>query len=209
MRMKAKVLLGIFTVSLLIITGCSDNHAKDKGTGDQAYANENNEEGEVVNTLQVGTKYKVTGPMDELRDAVIVMIGEDYWPDTILTREELAERTGISEDLYEDCLAEYQHTEAGVDMMILIEAKEESVEMVERYLNDYREVLLQIYSGQPQNRAKISASRMEIVDNYVCYVQLGADISDREADGEEAMTDYCREMNEKVLNLIEKKILNT
>lgn len=209
MRMKAKVLLGIFIVSLLIITGCNDNHTENKDTSDQAYLNESNEEGDAVNTLQVGTQYKIAGPMDELRDAVIVMIGEDYWPDTILTREELAERTGISEDLYEDCLAEYQHTEAGVDMMILIEAKEESVEMIEKYLNDYREVLLQIYSGQPQNHAKVSASRMEIVDNYVCFVQLGADISDMEISGEEAMTDYCREINEKVLNLIEKKILNT
>lgn len=208
MRMKAKMLLGIFAVSLLIITGCNNNHAN-SNTSDRAYVTEGNEEGDAVNTLQVGTQYKVTGPMDELRDAVIVMIGENYWPDTLLTKEELAERTGISEDLYEDCLAEYQHTEAGVDMMILIEAKEDSIEMIEKYLNDYRELLLHIYSQQPQNRAKISASRMEIVDNYVCYVQLGADISDMEAGGEEAMTDYCREMNEKVLDLIEKKILNT
>ncbi len=202
------MLLGIFAVSLLIITGCNNNHAN-SNTSDRAYVTEGNEEGDAVNTLQVGTQYKVTGPMDELRDAVIVMIGENYWPDTLLTKEELAERTGISEDLYEDCLAEYQHTEAGVDMMILIEAKEDSIEMIEKYLNDYRELLLHIYSQQPQNRAKISASRMEIVDNYVCYVQLGADISDMEAGGEEAMTDYCREMNEKVLDLIEKKILNT
>lgn len=208
MRMKAKVLLGISAVSLLVITGCNNNHAENSNISDQAYVNEGNEEGAAVNTLQVGTQYKVAGPMDELRDAVIVMIGEDYWPDTILTKEEVAERTGISEDLYEDCLAEYQHTEAGVDMMILIEAKEESIEMVEKYLNDYREVLLHIYSQQPQNRAKILASRMEIIDNYVCYVQLGADISDMESSGEDAMTDYCREVNEKVLDLIEKKILN-
>lgn len=208
MRMKAKMLLEIFAVSLLIITGCNNNHSN-SNTSDQAYLNEGNEEGDAVNTIQVGTQYKVAGPMDDLRDAVIVMIGENYWPDTLLTQEELAERTGISEDLYEDCLAEYQHTEAGVDMMILIEAKEESVEMVEKYLNDYREVLLHIYSQQPQNRAKISASRMEVVDNYVCYVQLGADISDMESSGEDAMTDYCREVNEKVLDLIEKKILNT
>ncbi|MCM1125650.1 MAG: DUF4358 domain-containing protein [Lachnospiraceae bacterium] len=207
--MKAKVLLGMFAVSLFMITGCSHNHAENENTSDQAYVNESSEKDDAVNTLQIGTEYKITGPMDELRDAVVVMIGENYWPDTLLTREELAERTGISEDLYEDCLAEYQHTEAGVDMMILVEAKEESIEMVEDYLNQYREVLLRIYSGQPQNLAKVSASRMEIVDNYVCYVQLGADISNMEENGEEIMTDYCREVNEKVLDLIEKKILNT
>lgn len=209
MRMKAKVLLGIFIGSLLIITGCNGNHAENKSASDQAYVNEGNGEEDAVNTLQVGTEYKIAGPMDDLRDAVVLMIGEEYWPDTLLTGEELAERTGISSDMYEDYLAEYQHVEAGVDMMILIEAKEESIETIEKYLNEYREILLRIYAQQPQNRAKVSASRMEIVDHYVCYVQLGADISHMEESGEDVMIDYCREVNEKVLDLIEKKILNT
>ena len=75
--------------------------------------------------------------------------------------------------MYEDYLAEYQHTEAGIDMMILIKAKENEVENVENYLNQYRDILLKIYEQQPQNESKVFASRIEVIDNYICYVQLG------------------------------------
>ena len=110
--------------------------------------------------------------------------------------------------MYNDFLAEYQHTEAGIDMMILIEAKEDEIPVIENYLTEYRELLLRIYEQQPQNRAKVAASRIEVIDNTICYVQLGADISGLEAEGEEVMISYCQQENEKALDLMEKKILS-
>lgn len=208
MRTKLGVVLCFVAVSILSISGCSRNDTGKENVDDQAYMSEGNGEEDAVNTLQVGSRYKVTGHMDELRDAVILMMGEDYWPDTLLSNEELAERTGISGNMYEDFLAEYQHTEAGIDMMILIEAKEEELALVEKYLNEYRDVLLRIYEQQPQNKAKVTASRIEVIDNYICYVQLGADISSLEPQGEEVMVNYCLEENEKALDLMEKKILS-
>ena len=168
--MKAGVILVMLTASVFIISGCSNNNAQNRNVDDQAFVNEGNGEEDAVNTLQIGTKYKITGPMDELRDAVIVMMGENYWPDTLLNNEELAERTGISDNMYEDFLAEYQHTEAGIDMMILIDAKEDEIPVIENYLNEYRELLLRIYEQQPQNKAKVEASRIEVIDHYICYV---------------------------------------
>ena len=147
--------------------------------------------------------------MDEYKDAVVDILGENYWPDTMLTSEELAERTGISDDMYESFLAEYQHTEAGIDMMILIKAKDGQTESVENYLNEYREVLLKIYEQQPQNKAKVFASRIETINNYVCYVQLGADISYLENKGEDEMISYCQQENERALDIIEKRILGS
>lgn len=207
--MKGKVLSGIFAVIMLLLTGCEDNHTEKNNIDNQAYISEGNGEEDAVNTLQVGTKYKVAGPMDDLRDGVMNMLDGNYWPDTLLSEEELAERTGISGNMYEDYLAEYQHTEAGVDMMILIEAKEDEIETVEKYLNEYREVLLKIYENQPQNRAKVYASRIEIIDNYACYVQLGADISQLEPAGEDAMVAHCQQENERAIYMLEKKILGT
>jgi hypothetical protein len=147
--------------------------------------------------------------MDEYKDAVVDILGENYWPDTMLTSEELAERTGISDDMYESFLAEYQHTEAGIDMMILIKAKEGQTESIENYLNEYREVLLKIYEQQPQNKAKVFASRIETINNYVCYVQLGADIASLENKGEDEMITYCQQENERALDIIEKRILGS
>ncbi len=205
--MKSNGLIAIIICTLLFITGCTDNY--DKNQGSNAYMDEGNGQEDAINTLQVGSKYKIVGPMDDLKDAVVGILGENYWPDTLLSAEELAERTGVSENMYEDFMAEYQHTEAGIDMMILVKAKPEEVETVERYLNEYRDVLLKIYEQQPQNEAKVFASRIEIIDNYVCYVQLGANIASLEKQGEEEMITYCQQENERALDIIEKRILNS
>lgn len=198
-------LLLIFSTSLLL-TGCVDKNKNDES---HAFVDEGNGEEDAVNTLQVGSKYKIVGPMDELKDAVIDILDSNYWPDTLLSSEELAERTGISENMYDDYMAEYQHTEAGIDMMIIVKAKEGEIQTVERYLNEYRELLLNIYSNQPQNRAKISASRIETIENYVCYIQLGANISSLEKQGNDAMLAHCQQENERALDIIEKRILDT
>lgn len=191
---------------LLFLGGCSTDDPQEYGKEDQAYVNDADAQEDAVHTIKTGAKYKITKSMDELRSMVVDILGENYWPDTLLNEEELAERTGISESMYESFLAEYQHTEAGIDMMILIEAKQDEVETVEKYLNDYRELLLKIYEQQPQNEAKIFASRIETIDNYVCYVQLGADISSLVQKGREEMINYCQQENERALDVLEKKI---
>ena len=190
----------------IVLTGCAQINKS--GYGQEGYASEDNAEEEAVNTIQLGSKYKITGPMDELKGAVIEILGNKYWPDTLLSAEEFAERTGISENMYDDFLAEYQHTEAGIDMMILVKAREEELKSIENYLNEYREVLLKIYEQQPQNKAKVSASRIETIGNYVCYIQLGADLTSFEQQENDQMVAYCLEANEKALDIIEKRILS-
>lgn len=204
--MKKKRILECMVGVLLFLGGCSTDDPQEYGREDQAYVNDADAQEDAVHTIKTGAKYKITKSMDELRSMVVDILGENYWPDTLLNEEELAERTGISESMYESFLAEYQHTEAGIDMMILIEAKQDEVETVEKYLNDYRELLLKIYEQQPQNEAKIFASRIETIDNYVCYVQLGADISSLVQKGREEMINYCQQENERALDVLEKKI---
>lgn len=205
--MKKRLLLEIVLGIILIMTGCVKSDAEEQPVEDRAYVNDGSGNEDAVNTLQSGAKYKVTGTMNELRSTVVKLLGDHYWPDTLLNGEELAERVGISSNMYESFLAEYQHTEAGIDMMILIEAKEDEIETVEKCLNDYREVLLKIYEQQPQNEAKVFASRIEIIDHYVCYVQLGADISFLKDKGREEMVAYCQQANERALDVLEKRIL--
>ena len=52
------------------------------------------------------------------------------------------------------------------------------------------------------------ASRIETIQNYVCYVQLGADITALADLGEEKMIAHCQQENERALDMIEKKILS-
>ena len=204
--MKKNIFFLVVLGTSLFLTGCVDQNKKDES---HAFIDEGNGEEDAVNTLQVGSKYKIVGPMDELKDAVLDILDSNYWPDTLLSSEELAERTGISENMYDDYMAEYQHTEAGIDMIIIVKAKEGQIQTVEQYLNEYRDLLLNIYSNQPQNKAKIYASRIETIENYVCYIQLGADISSLEKQGNDAMISHCQQENERALYIIEKRILNT
>lgn len=198
-------LSAVFLVAALSFGGCGRNGSDNS----RAYIDESDRmEEDAVNTFQAGSKYKIVTPMMELKEAVEDIIGENYWPDTLLSEEELAERTGISENMYDSFMAEYQRSEAGIDMMILVKAKEDSVENVERYLNEYRELLLKIYENQPQNEAKIFASRIETIQNYVCYVQLGADITALKDLGRDEMVYYCQQENERAIDILERKILS-
>lgn len=206
MKKHSRSLLLIST-TLLIISGCGDNQSIARNN--QAYIVDGNGDEIAVNTLQAGSKYKIVGPMDDLKDAVREILGENYWPDTLLSAEELAERTGISSNMYEDYLAEYQHTEAGIDMMILIKANEDDVENVENYLNQYRDTLLKIYEQQPQNESKVFASRIEVIDTYICYVQLGADLTSFQEEDHDQMIAHCQQENERALDIIEKRIFDS
>lgn len=195
-----KTFILAFVIGLSLFTGgCAQNSSSG--------SEEKSSERDAVNTLQFGTKYSVKGEVNDLRDLVAGLLGENYWPDTLFSGEELSERTGISEDMYDSFLAEYQHTGAGIDRMILIEAKEDQIENIENYLNEYRDVLLQIYEQQPQNKAKVFASRIETIDRYVCFVQLGADLSALKEKGEDEMIRHCQEENERALDIIEKNVL--
>lgn len=192
-----KTFILAFIIGLSLFTGgCAQNSSSG--------SEEKSSERDAVNTLQFGTKYSVKGEVNDLRDLVAGLLGENYWPDTLFSGEELSERTGISEEMYDSFLAEYQHTGAGIDRMILIEAKEDQIENIENYLNEYRDVLLQIYEQQPQNKAKVFASRIETIDRYVCFVQLGADLSALKEKGEDEMIRHCQEENERALDIIEK-----
>lgn len=195
-----KTFILAFIIGLSLFTGgCAQNSSSG--------SEEKSSERDAVNTLQFGTKYSVKGEVNDLRDLVAGLLGENYWPDTLFSGEELSERTGISEEMYDSFLAEYQHTGAGIDRMILIEAKEDQIENIENYLNEYRDVLLQIYEQQPQNKAKVFASRIETIDCYVCFVQLGADLSALKEKGEDEMIRHCQEENERALDIIEKNVL--
>lgn len=196
-----KKVLPLLPVLCMLLCGCSTLYAERKLTEGYEYS-----EYETVNTSKIDSTYSLSPAMRELRNAVMEGLGENYWPNALYTSEELMERTGISEDMYDSFLAEYEHTEAGTDMMILIEAKEDTITTVEQLLDDYREELLKIYESQPLNCAKVEASRIEIIDNFVCFIQLGADTTPYKNSSEKERIAYCQDENERALDILEKRI---
>lgn len=145
--------------------------------------------------------------MSEIKNAVAELLGDNYWPDKQLTEEELETETGITPDMYEDYLAENLNVETDIDMMIILKAKPEYLTEMETMLNEYRDSLMTKYKERPQELGKVTASRIEIIDSYICFVQLGADTEAAAKIGAEEVLELCQQENERVVDIIEKTIL--
>ena len=154
--------------------------------------------------LQNGDKFV---PLSHLKNSVKELMGDQYWPEVGLTKEELEQKTGITEDMYVDFLAERQVLDSHIDTMIIIHAKEAHVGDVEQALEQYRADVIEQNQNYPQNLCKAEASRMETIEDYVCFVQLGADTTVVADKGEDEIIAYCQEENERALYVLEKEIL--
>lgn len=145
--------------------------------------------------------------LPELKDKVQNLLGDAYWPQVSLSAEELESLTGIESDMYVDFLAERQVLDAHIDTLIVIHAKEDYVGEIEQGIEAYRSGIIEANRNHPQNLGKAQASRMETIDDYVCFVQLGADTTPFADRGTEAVEAHCLEENERALYVLEQAIL--
>ena len=164
-----KIVTAIVIGGICLLSGCEDQLPKDDLVNNgQAFEMKQAEAG----NFPMLNKERFI-PLTELKENVKELLGDNYWPEVDLTKEELAQRIGIKEEMYVDFLAERQVLDAHIDTMIIVQAKEAYVGAVEQALEDYRTAIIEENSNHPQNLAKAKASRMETIDNYVCFVLLG------------------------------------
>ena len=202
-RLIAAVLIG----GVFMLTGCEDQLPEDDLVNNgQAFEIQNVDDDLEASNFPMLNKDKFI-PLTELKDDVKNLLGDNYWPEVNLTKEELAQRVGITEEMYVDFLAEKQVLDAHIDTMIIVQAKETYVGAVEQALENYRTAIIEENRDYPQNLGKAKASRMETIDNYVCFVQLGADTTAVADRGEDEIITYCQEENERALYILEQDIL--
>ena len=203
--MKKKLIVIVFTVHLILcmLTGCGENAPMDElvenGRKSSVQAVE-----EDIPTMVSERKLPA---LSKLRESVKEELGENYWPEVSLSEEELEAKTGITQDMYIEFLAEEPSLQANIDTMIIVRAKEDYVGTVEQALEEYRSRLIEENKQYPQNYGKASASRMETIENYICFVQLGADTTVVANKGEKEILAYCQEENERAIDVLEKTIL--
>ncbi len=165
-------------------------------------AEETTAAGETTGAEEIGTN-GWSEEMTALRQSVVDALGEDnYWPDSQIPQEMLEQTFGISRDMYDDYMGEMPMISVNVDTLLIIKAKDDKVEAVEKALNDYRDAQVNNTMQYPMNVGKIQASRIQRYGNYVCYVQLGADTGAVEENGDEAVIKACQEQNELALEVI-------
>lgn len=212
MRSFVTTLAMVLTIWLLaapIMSGCGDGQVSDSNTN--SVENVKRDDAVEMNTVEAAEDSgdnEAYASMNEIREAVVNILGDNYWPDKKLTKEELETETGISEDMYDDYFAEKQSVETDIDTIIIIKAKEEYVGEVESILNEYRESLMTKYKDRPQELGKVEASRIETVDSYVSFVQLGADTEAAAEIGDEEVISVCQQENERAVDIIEKTLFD-
>ena len=140
--------------------------------------------------------------MEAIKQAVVDTFGENYWPTTAILPEVLEGNYGITPDMYVDYMGEVPMMMTNVDTLIVIKPAEGQEQAVEDALNAYRDMLVSDTMQYPMNLGKIQASRIERVGDYVCFVQLGADVIDVLEQGDEAVIAHCLEQNELAIEVI-------
>lgn len=203
-KLACMLLMGTLALSM---AACGNG--QDKNTGAATETGVESTEGTVEST---GTSVESTEaenagtPLQNAKKAVTDALGDDYWPDSEIPEEMLNETYGVSADLYDAYLGECPMISVNVDTLLIIHAKDGKVEDVENALNAYRDSLVNDTMQYPMNLGKIQASRVERIGDYVCFVQLGADTSSVEEQGDEAVITCCQEQNELALEAIRQTL---
>lgn len=201
--MKKKILVILLCMlSIGLLSGCGNDNPADEMVQKEPANSVKIEEKE---EKEEGSKNFST--LSKLHESVKEEMGERYWPETFISETELEEKTGITPDMYIEFIAEKNVMDSDIDTMIIIHAKEEYVGNIETSLEAYRSNVILENQEYPQNYGKAQASRMETIENYVCFVQLGADTTTVADKGEEEIIAYCQEENERALHILEKEIL--
>lgn len=145
--------------------------------------------------------------MQAVRDAVAAELGENYFPDMQVPKEQMEPMIGISSDLYEDYLLEVPMISVNVDTLLVIKAKEGKTAEVEKVVKAYQENLINNAMQYPMNMGKVQASSVATVGSYVCFVQLGGDTDAAFEKGEdEAVIKHCQQQNELALGIIKQNL---
>lgn len=156
--------------------------------------------------VQPGAEDGWSEEMEGLKAAVKEALGENYWPDMMLDSEMLAAKFGVTQDMYDDFMAEIPMVSANVDTLVVVKAKPDQADAVETALNAYREVQVNDSLQYPMNIGKVQASMVEKMGDYVLFVQLGADTMEASDKGDEAVITQCQEANKLVIETIKNKL---
>lgn len=205
---KILTVCSLLAVSVVLLTACGKKNNGNTGentesTTPQTSSQAGNNTG---NTLAESTEPAQESSLMYLRDAVAEALGEDYWPDSVMEPEYVQDLYGLKPDMYEDIFVETPMIGTNVDTLIIVQAKKDRVEDVEKALNTYREGEINNTMQYPMNIGKVQASRIETIDNYVLFIQLGGSSVDAEEEGEEKVMELSREQNETALEAIRQAL---
>lgn len=155
---------------------------------------------------QESVSYSDQKATSTLRDAVAKELGNAYWPNMEMPADYLESMCGVTSQMYEEYTAEMPMISANVDTMVIVKAKEGMENTVYEALEGYRSYLVEEAAQYPANIGKTQAAKVEAFGRYICFVQLGGDITEYLEQGDEAVIKKCREANDTALQIIRQQL---
>lgn len=154
--------------------------------------------------VEAATKKAKKAPsINKVYNAVKKAYGDNYVPNTKVSKDEIKERYGVSSKWYTSAIAEIPMIMTNVDTLIIVKAKDaKSKKKIQTALKKYRETLVNDTHQYPMNQLKIQASRLYTKGNYVCFFMLGSISNEEEQQDEENVIAAYKKQNEKAVKAI-------
>lgn len=138
---------------------------------------ENGEDGPAssgtVNTYEnAGENNTMMAGLTAFRDTLSELYGDMYYPDTELTKDEIAEEIGLDSSLYEEIYAENTAGKAHPDTFIAVRVKDGKAGEVRKKLRDYKQKLLDD-SDFAANADKVNAAEIVEAGDYMFFILAG------------------------------------
>lgn len=146
-------------------------------------------------------KVKNDVKVEDLTKAVADTLADNYYPTQQLKDSEATELYGLTLDNMDEIIVEVPMMATNADMILVAKAKDGKVEDVKKEVEALRQSKVDDTMQYPMNIQKIAASSVNVVGNYVVYVQLGGNAADLETDDE--IRSGCEADNKKAMDAIE------
>ncbi len=172
-----KTLCATALASVLALTGCGNN------SNDETVKNVN---------------------LNDVHNAVVEAYGEDYIPSYEFDAAYISEVFGLSEDMYDEIIAQGPKVSFNIDTFVAVKAKEGKGEEVYNILDSYRKSQIEDAMQYPTNAIKIQSSQVTRHGDYVFFTCLGVISSESEEAGDEAILNEAKEDNAIAVDTIDK-----
>lgn len=156
----------------------------------------------VQTTVQETTTKKEVA-LSDIHEEVKAVYGDNYIPSTPFDAQYISDVYGITEDMYDEVIAEGPMMSVHVDTFVAFKAKEGQAEAIEQKLTEYRRYLLEETMQYPMNLPKIEASQVVREGDYVFFVLLGY-VEDTMAE-EDVLLEKFKESNQLAVDAIKEQ----
>ena len=141
--------------------------------------------------------------ISEIQKKIQEAYGEAYIPSMDYDGQAMNDLFGISEDMYEQYIAQGPMISVHVDTFVAVKAAEGKADAVEEALTAYRDKQVNDSVQYPMNLPKVSSSQVVRHGDYVFFVMLGTPDEEAELKGEEEALESAKKNNQIAIDIID------